>query len=221
MICAFICTVLQDCMCSADGSSEGVDTGSAGCQSGSASGIVLCYVASKAACEAAGMGADSHLFPGAWWMLCEGTPAVQDLKRDADVPPEEQEKLDEELLRLVPAAVNASTIDRIRELLLSGADPNAPFRTETVLHLAAGHGDVAAATMLVEAGAEIDAQDDLGSTPLHLASAFGKVGVARLLVVAGADVGRRDGAGQSARQVICSFAVCSSREERQLGEILS
>ncbi|KAI0844320.1 ankyrin repeat-containing domain protein [Daldinia vernicosa] len=58
---------------------------------------------------------------------------------------------------------------------------------ETPLHTAAQLGDVMTASMLVNAGCEIDRRDCSGSTPLTEALFFGALGVAGLLLSYGAD----------------------------------
>ena len=55
--------------------------------------------------------------------------------------------------------------------------------------------------LLLENGADLNAQDDDGSTPLHLASSRETVEVVRLLLKYGADVEAVDGSGRTAYQV--------------------
>jgi len=62
----------------------------------------------------------------------------------------------------------------------------------TPLHIAALHGQTAAARMLLAAGAAVDAPDLSGATPLHYTAARGELAMAALLVDAGADLGARD-----------------------------
>jgi len=64
----------------------------------------------------------------------------------------------------------------------------------TALHVAAEHGQAEVATMLIEAGADIEARTNTAlrvywqSTPLMIASHWGHTEVAELLIDAGADV---------------------------------
>ncbi len=58
----------------------------------------------------------------------------------------------------------------------------------TALHLAALHGHVVAARMLLAHGADVNARDSYGLTPLHLASQYGHTELVRLLLLHGADV---------------------------------
>ena len=56
------------------------------------------------------------------------------------------------------------------------------------LHRAVRNGDTEALQMLLEAGADVNAQDQRGDTPLHAAAHNGDVAAIRMLVEAGADV---------------------------------
>ncbi len=57
----------------------------------------------------------------------------------------------------------------------------------TFLHLAAGNGRADIATLLITAGANINAQDTYGNTALHSAARFGHVEAVKTLLLAGAD----------------------------------
>jgi ankyrin repeat protein len=65
----------------------------------------------------------------------------------------------------------------------------------SVLHHAAGRGDVAVVELLLAAGAGVDKRSHDGSTPLHAAAAGGHLAVVRVLVAAGADVAARASGG--------------------------
>lgn len=58
---------------------------------------------------------------------------------------------------------------------------------DTPLHLAAQQGDAEMVRLLIEAGAEVDAQGDLCVTPLYQGVMEGHVAVARRLLESGAD----------------------------------
>ena len=68
---------------------------------------------------------------------------------------------------------------------------------ETPLHLAANNGSRRCATLLIAAGAEIDARDADGRTPLHLAAFRGHRELAALLLQQGADIWAADHRGQT------------------------
>ena len=65
-------------------------------------------------------------------------------------------------------------------------------KKETPLHVALRQGHVDVAQLLLEHGADIEAQDDDKCTPLLLASQCGDVEVARILLERGADTEARD-----------------------------
>ena len=79
------------------------------------------------------------------------------------------------------------------DLLLPHLDePNVTVATrgiddDTPLHLAALRGDTETISLLIEAGAEIDAKGDLSVTPLYQAVMEGHAQAAALLLAAGAD----------------------------------
>jgi ankyrin repeat protein len=75
-------------------------------------------------------------------------------------------------------------------LIARGADVNArrPGRADTPLHFATTG---AAAQLLLDNGAELEARDPSGATPLHWAARFGHVEVIGVLIAAGADVNCR------------------------------
>jgi ankyrin repeat protein len=131
---------------------------------------------------------------------------VQSLLRDgADV----NEAQGDGMTALHWAAVNGDVA--LTDMLLQ-AGGNVAARTRlgayTPLALAAeaGHGAVAAA--LVEAGADVNAEDSSGTTVLMLAAAGGNVDTIRLLVDNGADVHARENAME---QTALMFAAAYNR----------
>ena len=80
----------------------------------------------------------------------------------------------------------------VRRLLELGADATAP----TLLHRAAGLGDVPdLVTVLVDAGADVNSRDRIGQSPLHRAALSGGPGVIGALVEAAAAVDAQDDGG--------------------------
>jgi hypothetical protein len=69
---------------------------------------------------------------------------------------------------------------------------------DTALHIAALHGQRAAAELCLSLGADVNARDEDESTPLHDAAAGGFGEICALLLAAGADAGARDGDGETA-----------------------
>ena len=85
-------------------------------------------------------------------------------------------------------------LEVVQLLISSGAEVN----KGTPLHYAAGRGDVEVVQYLLDAGANMNARDQLGRTPLHKASGaegFSNAEVAQILVDAGADVDAADDGG--------------------------
>lgn len=70
---------------------------------------------------------------------------------------------------------------------------NLPFEQgNTALHFAASRNHRGLATLLLEAGAQVDAKDQPGNTPLHRAIEQGHLDMAQILLRAKADVNARD-----------------------------
>ena len=88
----------------------------------------------------------------------------------------------------VADAAMGQDIETLRSLITAGANVDgAQGDGMTGLHWAAKHGDVEAARMLLDAGAEPDARTRIGGhTPLHVAAAQGQADVAGALLTAGA-----------------------------------
>ena len=102
------------------------------------------------------------------------------------------------------AAAAAGNVEVIKQHIAAGTDVNRHYFQEgmpgsgaTALHVAIVAGHTKAATLLIQAGANVNirARDKHGGTPLHWAAAFGKVEQAALLIRAGADVNARDNNG--------------------------
>jgi ankyrin repeat protein len=60
------------------------------------------------------------------------------------------------------------------------------------IHLAARDGNIEAVKQHLDAGADVNAKDEDGSTPLHLAAREGHKEIVELLIAAGADVSAKD-----------------------------
>jgi ankyrin repeat protein len=94
--------------------------------------------------------------------------------------------------------------DVARLLLEHGADVNARIERglvkdegKTPLHMAADHGRVEVARVLLEHDANVGAEDNKGSTPLHEAAVYGRVEVVRVLLEHGTNVGAEDNKGRT------------------------
>lgn len=102
------------------------------------------------------------------------------------------------------AAIKAKDVERVRQLLASGADPNATDEwREPVLILAIRWEQAEIAELLISAGADVNVvnQSDNGSTPLHFAAGATmlapSVAIAKLLLAKGARVDATTGAGNT------------------------
>jgi len=77
----------------------------------------------------------------------------------------------------------------LRTVLQHGADPNTARYGATVLHIMAEIGDVGAARVLLECGADIHARDeDYAATPLAWAVVYGKKDMVKFLLENGAEI---------------------------------
>lgn len=205
------------CVCSEDGISGDTETGLGGCHRHLPNGIPLCYLASSQNCEVA---FQSVLFPGATWAPCEDDSGVQELPKAEALSEEEQMVINEELADI--AAMAKTTAEEIRELLAKGADPEFRWDGEIpVLHLVSGRGNVIVASALVEAGADVNAPDDFGSTALHVAASFGRTDLIEFLVAVGADVTIRDLSQQTPQDAVCWVISCPSDAMSHMRLVLS
>ena len=95
------------------------------------------------------------------------------------------------MIRLIDA-IRFESIEVFKDLLASAKDINARFDFDetTLLHKAAGHGNVEACQILINLGLDIEARDDAGHTPLFYASAFG-INPCFTLLLNGSDVHAR------------------------------
>lgn len=135
------------------------------------------------------VGADGQLAPEAgehraFYRPHSGFPAWQ----PSDDP---QEILDEGLLW---AVINGRA-DGVSALLARGARINAQSYPSSALFAAAGRGDVAMISLLLENGADpnkCETVHNVGATPLHEAACHGQLDALRTLLAAGANPAIRD-----------------------------
>jgi ankyrin repeat protein len=102
--------------------------------------------------------------------------------------------------RPLSLAARRGKLGVMRALLDAGADPNgANAYGDTALMTAAAYGQVAAAEVLKQAGAHLDARETrVGWTALMEAAREGRLEMARWLVSAGADIRLTDTEGKNA-----------------------
>lgn len=95
-------------------------------------------------------------------------------------------------------AAASGDVPRIRDLLGSGAKPDAPDRAGfTALHRSCVGGSADAAAYLLAAGASANATDVFGDAPLHYAAFSGHVDIVRALLAGGGDPGLLSHDGRS------------------------
>jgi len=129
------------------------------------------------------------------------------------------------IVRAVGGVFDGDAENSVRLLCEHGADVNhktTGFADETALHLAASINHFELAELLIELGADVNAQCKGGgrdkNTPLHEAAKWPgalSVRVAKLLILNGADVFAKNGVSLTARE----FAVQNNRTE--MAEFLS
>jgi ankyrin repeat protein len=97
------------------------------------------------------------------------------------------------------SAVKTGKVDTVRALLNQRADANSPeVDGTTALHYAAHFDDLAAADLLIKAGANARAANRYGATPLWLACINGSVSMVERLLKAGADPNTKMAEGDTA-----------------------
>ena len=91
----------------------------------------------------------------------------------------------------------------VRFLLQHGSNPRYKDRLRgTALHMTAGALDTQSLSLLLNAGADINAQDDSGRTPLYRASEIGNLEPVQVLLKHHADPNLRDKEGKTALDAI-------------------
>jgi len=122
-------------------------------------------------------------------------------------------------------AVRSGTLDEVRTLLATGADPNASDRHgNTSLHKAAIAGSVVKVQLLFDHGGRLEAHNRFGRTALHEAANIGWRDVCKLLVRLGARHDAKDGPlldGQTYRRTTRTPADPLPADRRSFGSLFA
>jgi len=97
-------------------------------------------------------------------------------------------------------AAKSGDIEAVKLALAAGEDiDESDFVTGAALHIAVLGNHTAAVDVLLENGADIEAESELNSSrPLHMAAGFGKTEILASLISGGADIEAYDGKGRTA-----------------------
>jgi len=107
---------------------------------------------------------------------------------------EKGNELNKSLLR----AATTGDVERVRHLLLKGANVNAKNKDgRTPLHRAAEEGHNELSEILITNGVDVNAQDNFGETPLHFAAVKDHKDIAELLLTNGASVDAKNNVGRT------------------------
>ena len=102
-------------------------------------------------------------------------------------------------------AVKADDLKRVQALISGGADVNESGLFGNPLHMAVAKGSVEIARVLIDAGADIEAEGSSGAHPLHTAALGNKTAVTALLIEHGANVDARDSKAMTPLIVSATF----------------
>ncbi|XP_072552149.1 CARD- and ANK-domain containing inflammasome adapter protein [Salminus brasiliensis] len=125
---------------------------------------------------------------------------VKHKSKKAVVPPsseELQKNSAKHTSNVILTAVSTGDISLLQELLKGTVTNDRSSSFDTLLHIAAAHGQVAIINFLLRKGAKLDLRDHQGRTALHRAAEAGHTAAAVALVRAGADIHAKDQASKT------------------------
>lgn len=128
-----------------------------------------------------------------------------------------------EAVQAIASAAQSGDVEALRQQLdarpdLINALAGRGFPKATALHLAALRNHLAAARLLIERGADLDAREfPDNAVPLHFAAMYGDLEMVRLLVEAGADV---DGKGDDSEVGVLGWATCFKQVREDVAQYL-
>jgi cytohesin len=105
------------------------------------------------------------------------------------------------------AFVRKGNIEAVKQHLAAGTDVNAKGDVVgwTPLAWVAYEGHKEIVELLIENGADVNANDDIGGTPLYRAARKGHKEIAELLIAAGTDVNAKNSVGQTPLQFAAGY----------------
>ncbi len=98
------------------------------------------------------------------------------------------------------SAVFDDDVNKIKDLLAKGANPNYVKNNRSALEWAVPIHEIQTISALINGGADINSKNRNGATPLMIAITYGRDDVAELLINAGADLTIKDKNGKTALQ---------------------
>lgn len=115
---------------------------------------------------------------------------------------EAEEAEEEEEEDTVHGAASAGNVEKLKELIASGANVDeGDEEGRTALHFACGYGEMECAKLLIAAKANLNAMDNNQNTALHYSAGYGQVDTTKLLADAGADKSAKNADGKTAKEV--------------------
>lgn len=104
-------------------------------------------------------------------------------------------------------AVRAKNVAALNDLLDAGENiDESDYLTGTALHVAVSQGSTDIARILIDSGADVDAESEqLSARAVHLAASFGDAAMLELLLDSGAEVDAQDNQGKTALHRAANF----------------
>ena len=123
-----------------------------------------------------------------------------------DIPeaaaPEPQAALQPPEINTILDAARYGDLEALEDFIAIGKGDEKDDNGRSALHYAVAYDQGPAAGVLIEQGADVNAQDSTGNTPLHFAAGYGRLQAVQALISVGADVTIANSDGKTARDVV-------------------